>query len=60
MGEREVAAQEKSNEASGSEGGVGAHMGWAGAPGARGPDRARPGQTGPGWAGLGQIADRNP
>jgi hypothetical protein len=35
-------------------------MGWAGALGARGPDRARPGRTRPGWAGLGRIADRNP
>jgi hypothetical protein len=42
MGEREVAAREKSNEANGS--GGGARMGWAGAPGTRGPDRA-----GPGW-----------
>jgi hypothetical protein len=44
MGEREVAAWEKSNEANGS-GGGGARMGWAGAPGARGPDRAGLGQV---------------
>jgi hypothetical protein len=35
--------------------GGGGRMGWAGAPGARGPDRAGLGQ-----AGLGHIADRNP
>jgi hypothetical protein len=38
--EREVTAREKSNEPNRS--GGGGRMGWAGAPGARGPDRARP------------------
>jgi hypothetical protein len=33
--------------------GEGARMGWAGAPGAHGPDRA-----GPGWAGSGWVALR--
>jgi hypothetical protein len=47
MGEREVAAWEKSNEANGSRGG--ARMGRAGAPGARGPDLAGPGRAGLGW-----------
>jgi hypothetical protein len=54
MGEREVAAREKSNEPNGS-GGGGARSGWAGAPGSRVPDRA-----GLSRAGLGHIADRNP
>jgi hypothetical protein len=47
MGEREVAAREKSNEANGS--GEGGRMGWAGAPGARGQVWARPSQAGLGW-----------
>jgi hypothetical protein len=43
MGEREVAAREKSNEANGS-GGGGARA-WGG--------QGRAGRTGPSWAGLG-------
>jgi hypothetical protein len=44
MGEREVATRDKSNEANGYRGR--GRMGWAGAAGAHGPDRA-----GLGWAG---------
>jgi hypothetical protein len=44
----EVTTREKSNESNGSRGG--GRMGWAGAPGARGPNRA----------GLGHTVDRNP
>jgi hypothetical protein len=51
----EVTAWEKSNELNGFGGGGRTRRGWAGAPGARGPDRA-----GLSRAGLGHIADRNP
>jgi hypothetical protein len=39
------------NQMSQTDLGKGAHKGWVGAPGARGPDRAGPGRAEPGWAG---------
>jgi hypothetical protein len=51
MGEREVAAREKSNEANGS---------WRGGRAWGGLGRlGRAGRTGPGWARMGHIVDRN-